>query len=243
MNIIIPIASPKFKDESDSLQYPLPLIEVQGKTLIEYALEAPLKIKGKNRFVFILKEEDCNLYHFDRSLRLLIPDSKIVVLKNQTRGAVCSILMGIDHFVLNDETLVINFDQLLDYDFNLFINDFRQKNADGGLVTFQSVHPRWSYVRIVDDKVMQTAEKNPISNHAIAGIYYFKRTSDMIEAAYNVIRHDDNYNEKYYTSSIYNQLILKGKSIYFHEIPNCLYHSFYSSQKVRELEDFLRSRN
>lgn len=243
MNIIIPIASPKFKDESDSFQYPLPLIEVQGKTLIEYALEAPLKIKGKNLFVFILKEEDCNLYHFDRTLKLLIPDSKIVVLKNQTQGAICSILMGIDHFDLNEETLVINFDQLLDYDFNLFINDFRQKNADGGLVTFKSVHPRWSYVRIVNDKVMQTAEKNPISNHAIAGIYYFKRSSDMIEAAYNVIRLDDNYNDRYYTSSIYNQLILKGMSIYSHDIPNSLYHSFYSSQKVRELQDFLRSSN
>ena len=241
MNIIIPIASQKFKDESDSFQYPLPLIEVQGKTLIEYALEAPLKIIGKRQFVFILKEDDCNLYHFDRTIRLLIPDSKIVVLKSQTQGAICSILMGIEHFDLNDETLVINFDQLLDYDFNLFINDFRQKNADGGLVTFKSVHPRWSYVRIVGEKVIQTAEKNPISNHAIAGIYYFKKSSDMIEAAYNVIRLDDNYNGSYYTSSIYNQLILNGMNIYNHNIPNSLYHSFYSSQKVRELEDFLRS--
>ncbi len=240
MNIIIPIASPKFKDESDSFQYPLPLIEVHGKTLIEYALEAPLKIAGKKQFIFIVKEEDCNQYHFDRTLKLLIPDSKIVILKHQTQGAICSVLMAIDHFDLDDETLVINFDQLVDYDFNLFLNDFRQKDADGGLVTFRSVHPRWSFARIVDEKVMQTAEKNPISNHAIAGIYYFKKTSEMINAAYNVIRLDDNYKGRYYTSSIFNQLILKGMKIHYHSIPNSVYHSFYSSQKVRELEDFVK---
>jgi NDP-sugar pyrophosphorylase family protein len=240
MNIIVPIASTKFKEEGDNFQYPLPLIEVLGKTLIEYALEAPMKIQGENKYIFIVKEEDCNQYHFDRTLKLLIPNSKVVILKNQTQGAVCSILMAIDDMNLDEEIMILNYDQLLDFDFNVIISDFRKKNADGGLVTFKSVHPRWSYARIVNEKVMQTAEKNPISNFAIAGIYYFKRASDMISAAFSVIRLDENYNAKYYTSSIFNQLILAGKEILYFNIPNEHYHSFYSSQKVKELEYFLK---
>lgn len=242
MNIIIPIASPRFKDDSDSFQYPLPLIEVLGKTLIEYALESPFKIKGEKQFIFIVKEEDCNQYHFDRTLKLLIPDSKVVILKHQTQGAICSILMAIDQINLEDETLVINYDQLLDFDFNLILDDFRSKNADGGLVTFKSVHPRWSYARVIDGKVMQTAEKNPISNFAIAGIYYFKHASDMVKCAYNVIRLDENYQLKYYTSSIFNQMILSGLDIFYYNIPQEYYHSFYSTQKVKELEDFLKTK-
>jgi hypothetical protein len=62
----------------------------------------------------------------------------------------------------------------------------------------------------------------------------------MVNAAYNVIRVDDNYKERYYTSSIFNQLILNGMKIHYHSIPNSVYHSFYSSQKVRELEDFVK---
>lgn len=243
MNIIVPIASSIFKEEGDNFQYPLPLIEVLGKTLIEYSLEGPIKILGENRFIFIVKEEDCNQYHFDRTLKLLIPNSKVVILKNQTQGAVCSILMSIDHLKLDEEVMILNYDQLLDFDFNLILSHFRQKDADGGLVTFKSVHPRWSYARIVDEKVMQTAEKNPISNFAIAGIYYFKIASDMITAAFSVIRLDENFNSKYYTSSIFNQLILAGKEIAHFNIPNDRYYSFYSPQKIKEFEDFLKLNN
>lgn len=242
MNIIVPIGSTKFKEDGDKFQYPLPLIEVLGKTLIEYSLEGPMKIKDNTQFIFIIKEEDCNDYHFDRTLKLLIPNSKIVILKNQTQGAVCSILMAIDQMDLTKEALVLNYDQLIDFDFNVILNHFREIKSDGGLVTFKSVHPRWSYARIVNDKVMQTAEKVPISNFAIAGIYYFNKAIDLIESSYNVIRLDENYNSKFYTSSIFNQMILNGMNIDYYNIPNEVYHSFYSSQKVKELEYFLNQK-
>ena len=96
-----------------------------------------------------------------------------------------------------------------------------------------------SFVKIVNDLVVQTAEKNPISNHAIAGFYYFKNGIDFINGAFNVIRYDDNYNGNYFTSAVYNQLILAGKKIKTYQIQNDEYHSFYSIQKLKEFEEHL----
>ena len=45
----------------------------------------------------------------------------VVILKNQTQGAVCSILMAIDHMNLDEEVMILNYDQLLDFDFNVII--------------------------------------------------------------------------------------------------------------------------
>lgn len=243
INIVIPIASNKFYDENEIFQYPLPLIEILGKSIIEYSLEGLKKIDDVVKFIFVLKEEDCNKYHFDNSLKLIIPDCSIVKLKSQTKGAVCSILMAIDLLDKDSEMLIINYDQFLDYKIDIIINNFRTHNADGGLLTFKSIHPRWSFARVIGDDVLETAEKNPISNFAIAGFYYFKKASDFIEGAFNIIRYDENYNNYFYTSSVFNQMILKNKVVKNYTIPLSAYYSFYSPQKIKEFEHFLLNKN
>lgn len=243
INVVIPIASKKLTDENDIFQYPLPLIEILGKTLIEYSLDGLKSLKEKINFIFILKEDDCNRYHFDNSLYLLIPDCTIVRLKETTQGAICSVLMTIDLLDKDAELIIVNYDQYIDHDLDIIIKYFRQENADGGLITFKSIHPRWSYAKVVGDNIIQTAEKNPISNFAIAGFYYYRKANYFIEAAYNVIRFDENYNDKFYTSSTFNQMILNNLIIKNYTIKNEDYHSFYSPQKVNEFRAFLNIRH
>lgn len=238
LNIIIPLAAGKFDTDNEDFLYPLPLIDIRGKALIEYLLENLNGIAQDKKFIFILKETDCKKYHLDNMLNQLVDDAFIVRLKNQTKGAICSVLYSIDEIDKNEELLIVNSDQIIDIDYNKALKEL--KSFDGGLITFNSVHPRWSFVRISEDKVVETAEKNPISNKAIAGFYYFKRAIDFIEGAFNVIRFDDNFNGNYYTSSVYNQLILKGKEIGFYHIDSNLYHSFYSPQKLKEFEEYLK---
>jgi NDP-sugar pyrophosphorylase family protein len=243
INIVLPIVSNKLLDENEKFQYPLPLVEINGKSLIEYSLDSLNSLGEKVKFIFVLNEDDCNKYHFDNTLKLLKPQSEIVKVKGPTSGAVCSVLMAIDLLDKKEELLIVNYDQYLDFDILKIIKDFRINNCDGGIITFNSVHPRWSYARIVQDNVLETAEKNPISNFAIAGFYYFKNAEIFIQAAFNVIKYDDNYNGKYYTSSVYNQMILKNFVVKNSLINKESYHSFYSSQKVKEFENYLLKRN
>ena len=148
-----------------------------------------------------------------------------------TKGAVCTALFAIEQINNDDELLVINGDQLIKSDIGNAIEDFRIRNLDGGILTFKSVHPRWSYVLLNDDEtVIQTSEKRPISNMATVGCYYYKKGSDFVKACFNVIEKDVNISGIYYISSTYNEMILEQKKIGIYEIAKKDYISFADYQ-------------
>ena len=75
LNIIIPLASKKFETDNENYLYPLPLIDIKGKALIEYLLENLDAIKEEKRFIFIVKDQDCKQFHLDSVLKQLIENS------------------------------------------------------------------------------------------------------------------------------------------------------------------------
>jgi dTDP-glucose pyrophosphorylase len=242
MNIILPLAGISSFDNHNNF-YPLPLREVSGKPLIQYVVENLLTIKGVNKFIYILKEEDCLKFHLDNTLKLLTPNCEVVVLKSETFGAVCSILMAVDSVNKDDDTIIVNADQVFNINLNLIINKLRDEKTDASLITFESVHPRWSYVMVDEnDNVLQAEEKNPISRFAIAGFYYFKSFNDFIESAFEAIEIEDYYDNKLYTSALINQMILLNKKVTHKSIDSKNYISFYSPQKIVEFERFLNKK-
>lgn len=242
MNIILPLAGISIFDTKHFF-YPPPLVEVNGLPLIQYVTDNLKTIDGNNKFIYILKEEDCLKYHLDNTLRLLTPNCQIVVLKSPTKGAVCSILMAVDHIDKKEETIVVNSDQIFNVNLNSIIQHFRTRKAIGGVITFHSVHPRWSYV-LTDDSnnVLQAVEKNPISRNAIAGFYYFNSFNIFKESAFNAIEIEDYHDDSLFTSSLLNQLVLLNKKIINFEIESEKYHSFYSPQKIKEFEFYLNEK-
>ena len=243
MNIIIPLAGMSSFDDKNNF-YPITLREISGKPLIQYVVENLLTIEGDNKFIYILKEEDCLKFHLDNTLKLLTPNCEVVVLKSKTFGAVCSILMAVDSVNKDDDTIIVNADQVFNLNLNSIINQLRDEKSDAGLITFQSVHPRWSYV-ISDknDNVLQAEEKNPISKFAIAGFYYFKSFNDFIESAFEAIEIENYYDNKLYTSALINQMILLNKKVTHKSIDSKNYISFYSSQKIAEFERYISINN
>lgn len=240
MNIIIPLAGISVFNSKDFF-YPPPLIEVNGLPLIQYTLESLKQIEGKNTFIYILKEEDCLKFYLDSSLRLLTPNCEVIILKSRTKGSVCSILMAVDKLNKDDESIIVNADQIFDYNLNKTISKFRSQHSDAGVISFESVHPRWSYVKTDnEDNILQTAEKKPISKNAIAGFYYFKSFSLFIESAFNAIEIEDYYKDNLYTSALINQLILLNKKVTNYKISPSKYKSFYSPQKIKEFKGILK---
>lgn len=241
MNIILPMAGIKNLDKSN-YSYPLPLVEVNGSPLIEYVTKNLLSIEGDNKFIFIVNEEDCINFHIDKTLKLLVGNSEVCILKSKTNGSVSSILMASDIIDKNEDLLVVNHDQIFLFDINKVISKFKKEKTSGGLVTFQSVHPRWSFV-LTDDSnnVIEASEKKPISKNAIAGLYYFESFNTFVECAFKAIEIEDFHNNNFYTSALINQLILLNKKVINFEIDIKDYKSFYSSQKLKEFEFFLNS--
>jgi len=238
MKVLIPIAGKSsFFDDKNS-PFSKPLVEIKGKSMIQHVIENLSSINDDFEFIFIVNSEDCKKFHLHNILRLLSEKCSVVKVNEETKGALCSILLGIKHINSKEELIICNGDQIIDCNFNEVLSSFRKKESDVGLITFNSVHPRWSYIRYDDDKnVVETAEKRPLSKHAIAGFYYFRQGLDFIKGAMKSIQKGSDINGMYYIAPSINQLILKNKKITAFEIVSEKYQSFYSPQKIREYEN------
>lgn len=235
INILFPAVSNSIFFEN--YYFPKLLVEVKGKTMLELATENYRKINDA-QILFLLNEHECNKFHLDRSVKsLLNSNGDVIVLNNDTEGALCTCLMAVEK-INNDEPLIIaNYDQIIDVDYDQIMQYFQYENADAGVITFHSIHPRWSFIREFDGEIIEVAEKKPISDQAIAGFYYFKSGRLFVEAAENAIRKGATVNQAFYLSASINELIIQGKKISHFSIENSQYHSFYSPEKIREYEE------
>lgn len=238
MNVVVLLAgtSDDFLEKGHS--YPKYLLEIQNKPIIQRVVES-LDILG-GKVTFVIRKEDNDKFYFGNTLKILSPQSNVVEVESMTKGAVCTALFAIEKINNDNELLIVNGDQLIKADLGIAIEEFKNKKLDGGILTFQSVHPRWSYVLLNEEGlVIQTSEKRPISNMATAGFYYYKKGSDFVKAAMAVIEKDVNINGIYYISSTYNELILENKEIGVFEIPRKDYISFANYQLY---ENFMSQR-
>lgn len=236
INILIPLAGKNQFFSENEYPFPKPLIEFNGKTMIEHIIDNFNSIKKEKQFIFIVNSEDCKKYHLDNVLNILTNHTcKIIKLDNETKGAACSAMMAVE-YIDNDKSIIIsNADQLFDICLDEVINSF--SNSDAGVITFESIHPRWSYVRLNETNfVTETAEKRPISKNAIAGFYYFKKGSDFISSSSRMIKKDASLNGLYYISPVLNEMVLDNKTINIFKIENSKYHTFYTPQKIKEYE-------
>jgi dTDP-glucose pyrophosphorylase len=241
MNLLIPIgASSKFFNPED-YSFPNPLIEILGKPMIEYVVNnLTLDVKF-NKIIFVVKEEDCSKFHLDRTLKLLCPiEPEVIKLQKETQGALCTVLLAIDHINNTEPLIIANADQIFDGGIAQYINKFRLEGFDAGCVIFNSVHPRWSYVRTnKEGDVIEVVEKKPISKNAIAGLYLYKSGEEFIKFGIMSLKRNLSTSE-YYISPVFNEYILYGKKISTYSIENSAYHSFYSPQKIHEYESILK---
>jgi dTDP-glucose pyrophosphorylase len=245
MKILVPLAARDQFFKTEEYFFPKPLVEVNGQPMIKLAIENLRLIDPNAHFIFVVQRDDARQYNLDSILRLLTDGRCTVVeLAYPTKGAVCSCLMAID-LIDDDEPLIIaNSDQVIDTNLADLIRSFAQRQLDAGVVVFDSIHPRWSYVRQDESgHVVETAEKRVISRQAIAGFYWFRRGRDFVSASQRLIEHGRSHSGAYYVSATLNELVLDGRHVGAERISADNYHSFYSPQKLVEYERALQSRS
>lgn len=238
MNLIIPIASDSKFFSIEDYGYPKPLIEIMGKPMIEHVIENLTQGAHFKKIIFIVKQDACDRYHLDNTLNLLSPiKPEIIKLRSDTQGALCSILLGVEYINHQEPLVISNADQIFDGGIGNHLEQFMSGDMDAACLTFNSVHPRWSYVRVDHkNKVVETAEKRPISKNAIAGFYMYKKGSDFVKYGMNSIKNGSSVDGKYFISPVFNEFILANKKVGHFEIPNEGYHTFYSPKKIEEYE-------
>lgn len=243
LNVLIPMSG-KIAYDSPEFNYPKPLVEIAGKSMIERLFECFNQIEAEKRFIFIMNSEDSQKYKLGNMLKLMTDGKCIVIeLEKATRGAACSVLMAAEHVNTDDALIISNCDHIFEINLNTAYSFLRDSKFDAGTICFQSVHPKWSYVRLDDQgMIIEAAEKCPISKNAIAGFYYFRHGRDFVEAAMKSILKGADVDGSFYVAPVFNELVLENKVMGVYHIKNDQYFNFYSPHKLRDYEAHLNSK-
>ena len=211
MQIVIPMAGKGQRFANQGFSKPKPLIEINGNPMIQVVIE---NLNMDAQYTFICQKEHCEKYSLENFLESIKPNCNIIKIDEITEGPASTVLLA-KKFINNDDELIIaNSDQFVEWDSYNFISDLHSKNADGGILTFEAYDKKWSFVK-VDDMgfVTEVAEKKPISNVATVGIYYYKKGKFFVEAAEQMIRKNIRINDEFYVAPVYNEMIGNGKKI------------------------------
>lgn len=245
LKIVVPMAGLGMRFKEAGYSFPKPLIEVNGKPMIQLVIEN-LKPTCPHKFVFICQKDHYDKYSLNEIFNNLVgrENYECVQLTATTQGAACTVLTAIDYINSDDDIIIANSDQLIDIKLDDYINFSRQSGADGSIMTFESSHPKWSYARLdANQNVSEVAEKKVISNNATVGIYYFKEGRNFVEAAGKMMAKDIRVNNEFYVCPAYNELIIDGKVIKTWDIKQEQMHGLGTPEDLNKYLGFLEKNN
>jgi dTDP-glucose pyrophosphorylase len=238
MQVLIPISSRSSFFPIEEYFFPKPLIEVAGLPMIELVVTQIKKQLNNPKFTFVIDREDARAFSIDRICKLAGgAGTNVVERMGETSGALCSCLLAIGALDQSSPVLIANSDQIITADLGAHIERFEMAQVDAGVVTFDSIHPRWSYVMEAEnDRVAQAFEKKVVSRNAIAGLYYFREAKQFLDAAKKTIINDVIVNGSFFISSAINECILNGGDVIYTKIDKQQFHSFYSPSRIAEFD-------
>ena len=232
LNVVIPMAGAGSRFATMGYTFPKPLIEVRGKPMIQVVLE---NLNIEANYIFIVQKEHYEKYSLKYMLNVLAPGCKIVQIDGVTEGAACTVLAAKEYIDNVNKILIVNSDQVLDWNSNTVMYAFGADQIDGGIVTFKSTHPKYSYVKLDSSGfAAEVAEKKVISDLATVGFYYWSHGSDFVKYAEKMIRENKRQNGEFYVAPVYQEAIDDGKKIRVKDV-----EGFWSTGTPEDLNYYL----
>jgi HAD superfamily hydrolase (TIGR01509 family) len=211
MNVLIPIAGEGSRFLAAGYTFPKPLIEVFQKPMIQIVIE---NLSIEANFIYLIRKEHDDKYNISSLLKAITPNCKIIHVDKLTEGAACTTLLA-KNYINNDNSLLIaNSDQFIEWNSSKTLYELKSKHYDGGILVFNSIHPKWSYAKIDKDEIVtEVAEKKVISNNATVGIYFWKKGSEYVKYANQMVSKGIRVNNEFYVCPVFNEAIKDNKII------------------------------
>ncbi len=248
MQLIIPMSGigKRFKDAGYDV--PKPFIQISGKPIVEHVVEM---FPGVEEILFIVNKEhlhDSNLNLRSQLLRIA-PKAEIAVIDNHKFGPAWAIKQA-KEYIKVDVPAVVNY-----CDFACIWNfpSFREKlhsGIDGLIATYSGFHPhmlrsaKYAYLRLDElENVVDIQEKQPFTSEATSepassGTYGFKTGRILLEAIDAQIANLHSYNNEFYSSLTFKNMILSGKVVKKFEIDR-----FFQWGTPEDFEDFKKQKD
>jgi NDP-sugar pyrophosphorylase family protein len=243
MQLVIPMSGvgQRFKDKGYKL--PKPFIEISGKPIVQHVVDM---FPGIEDVLFIVNRD-----HFeDRELKLesrlakIHSNAKIVIIEPHKLGPAWAILQASEH-IKQESPVVVNYcDFACTWDFLAFRKEL-ESGIDGLIATYSGFHPhmlrntQYAYLKINElENLIEIQEKlsftsSPMDEPASSGTYGFGTGKILLDAIKNQISSGDSYNNEYYSSLTYKNMIASGQVIKSFQI-----EKFFQWGTPEDFEDF-----
>jgi NDP-sugar pyrophosphorylase family protein len=200
MKLIMPMAGlgSRFPDQVK------PLIQVGDVPMFVHS-ERCIDLEFDERVFIVHKQHDIK----SRVLEWY-PDAHVIELDYLTEGTACSIMTAREHFEDGSDIFVSNCDQHIECDSEHAESIINNPYNSGMIPSFHCPgrSPKWSYA-LVDDRqnIKRVAEKDPISDWATVGYYWWRDGTQFIESVERMIQANDRVNNEFYTCPVFNHTI------------------------------------
>jgi NDP-sugar pyrophosphorylase family protein len=243
MQLIIPMSGVGKRFQDNGYKLPKPFIQISGKPMIQHVVEM---FPGIENVLFIVNRE-----HFEDSTlgleaRLLeiSPNAEIAVIDSHKLGPAWAIYQARNSIKLEVPVVVNYCDFACIWDSFAFREQLKS-GVDGLIATYSGFHPhmlrntQYAYLRLnefgilsdIQEKIPFTYE--PMKEPASSGTYGFRTGQVLIEAVAAQIAANDSYNNEFYSSLTYKNMLSSGKIIKSFEI-----EKFFQWGTPHDFEDF-----
>jgi NDP-sugar pyrophosphorylase family protein len=233
---VLVLAASKSLRASNTNAFPLCLTEFSGKSLLEHTVEKVSRIEN-SEVMFTFLDSDSKAFYLENISKLLVPNSKCTKISEETKGSGCTALFAACQIDPERELLIVSANEIVNVDFTKVLTNFRNRELDGGTLIFQSIHPRYSFVKLDQDRlVVEAAQRQPISSNATAGVFWFKKTGDFVDAIKNLILKEARVDGAYFVAPAFNELILNGKQVGIFQLSPDEYIPLKTEQQANAFE-------
>jgi NDP-sugar pyrophosphorylase family protein len=138
---------------------------------------------------------------------------RVVEIDGITAGSAETVAIAANDIPKDHALLSLDCDLLFQSrEFESLVSGIREGTAhwDGALCTFTSQRPQYSYVEVKDGEVARIREKQVISDRAVLGAYFFRRTGDYLKA-FDELKDGPRETVELYVSGVIALMLKSGK--------------------------------
>jgi beta-phosphoglucomutase-like phosphatase (HAD superfamily)/dTDP-glucose pyrophosphorylase len=217
VRVVIPMAGHGSRFAQAGYVQPKPFIPVFGRPMISWVVS---NVGLNASYTFVIRKEFNETQNANVYLDTIAPGCRVVSVDRVTEGAACTVLLAKDHIDADSPLVLINSDQYIEFSgcrtaFNLmfdFLYNPAMNHLSGLISTFDGQrHPKWSYAKTDEDGIVtEVREKDPFSDHATTGLYIWRRGSDFVKYATQMIQKNIRVNNEFYVVPVFNEAIADG---------------------------------
>jgi NDP-sugar pyrophosphorylase family protein len=262
MKIIIPMAGQGKRFLAAGYKTPKPLIQVEGKTILEHIVEnfSP----QHDEFIFAVNEEHLEKFNIKSLIERSVSHFKIISMPYQKEGPI-GVLKNVLPTLKEDEPVIVNYcDFSWVWDYSDFKKKIKEHHPDGAVICYHGFHPHllgpnlYATLDTDDDgmwmkeiREKHTWHENKQDDWTSSGTYYFKSSKHLENLCQQIeSRPALKINEEFYVSQLYQLMREAGQSVFIYEIPYMLQWGtpqdleeyFYWSDYFRQKDEINKTR-